>query len=108
MKYRDLLAVEDIDRDKMAKVVGGVSWGEVNAASIQEARVDTIEDAGTGRAQLPDVLIYENNFDIKNLGMVIQSLSNSPIGGGLPGNNAVKAAVNVLFNAQVQIPPGLV
>jgi len=97
MKYRDLTAVDVIDRDAMTKIVGGISWGEFNSNGIQ----------GVGRAHLPDVKIYENNFDIKNLGLVIQSVGDSPIGDGLPGNNAIKAAVNVLFDGQVQIPPGL-
>ena len=99
MKYTDLTAVEDIDRDEMTKVVGGESWGEFNRGSIQ--------DAGTGRAHLPAVLAYEEANDVRNIGQVIQDLRTVPNGGGLPGNNATKSAVSVVFSVSVDIPPGL-
>jgi hypothetical protein len=101
MKCRELAAVEGLDRDKMSMVIGGESWGEFNR--------DSIQDAGVGRAQLPLNIEFEEANGVKNLGQLTQFASDAfaAFGFKFPGNNAVKASVNIGFGAEVDLPPGL-
>jgi len=96
MKYRDLFAVEGIDREEMSTIVGGGdnSFGQFNSARILLN--------GVGRAQLPGVLGLENTYGVSNLGQVIQVLQ-GPWGAGAsyPGTNVGK------FHYGLDVPPGL-
>jgi len=99
MKFADLAAVEDIDRDEMTRCVGGdTSFGEFNSARIVAA--------GVGRAQLPGVLALEDHYDVDHLGQLIQAADD--IGGGNPGNNGAKYFFSQTTVPDMKLPPGLV
>ena len=91
MKYRDLPAVEDIARDEMTRVVGGLTWGEAVANRI------ALE--GVGRAFWLGVIFGEQETGTTNVGQLIQARSEE---NALPGNNGVKIRVDA------NLPPGLV
>ena len=95
MKYTDLTATEDIDRDEMSRIVGGGdnSFGQFNSARILLN--------GEGRAHLPGVLALEEQNGVTSLGQVIQVLQEPWGGGAYPGTNTGK------FHYGLDVPPGL-
>jgi len=90
MKFADLTAVEDVDRNEMARVVGGVTWGEAVANRI------ALE--GVGRAFWQGGIFGEEETGTNNVGQLIQARSEE---NDLPGNNGVKIRVDA------NLPPGL-
>src|SRR4030095_63373 len=90
MKYTDLTAVEDIDRDKMSRIVGGDSFGKISGAYLASVRI--------GRALLPFIKDEEAAHLVTNLGQLIGVASDAT---GLQGNNGIKLVVGA------NLPPGL-
>ena len=89
MKYTDLVALEDMDRDAMSKVVGGLKWGQFLS--------DRLHFFDEGRANLPAIKTSEETLGIPNLGQLIQYSSDLS---GYPGNNTAKIG-------RTDLPPGL-
>jgi hypothetical protein len=84
MKYRDLTAVWDIDRDKMTRIVGGITWGAHISAGIHFY--------GEGFANLPPNKALEAQLGLTNLGELIQFGADFV---GYPGINGGKAFNNI-------------
>lgn len=96
MKYSDLTAVEDIDREKMIKITGGQTVGQFTST--------VVHFWGEGIANLPPVKAAEAANDVTNHGQLIQVVADQF---GLPGLNGSTALINT-FGADVKLPPGLV
>jgi hypothetical protein len=98
MKYKDLTAVADIDRDVMDRIAGGfLSVGDVISANVP----------GLGRPHTPSALASMAalaEFGVDNFGRLIQYRADQY---GYPGNNGVIARVNDVFGLDVHLPPGL-
>jgi len=90
MKYTDLTAVEDIDREEMRTVVGGDSFGQISGPFLASVRI--------GRALLPFIKDEEAAHQVTNLGQLIEVASDIT---GLQGNNGIKLVVGA------DLPPGL-
>jgi len=82
MKYTDLTAVENIDREEMSKTTGGTTLGDILP--------NLVPGLGGGN--------WAKDIFGTTLGKVIQAASNST---GVPGENAGKSI------AGVDLPPGL-
>ena len=93
MKYRDLIAVGELDREEMSKVVGGISWGQLIHGAVQ----------GVGRAHEAGAIEGEEFFQVKNLGQLTQAVAELT---GYPGNNGPKKFLSDLLGG-VDVPPGL-
>jgi len=94
MKYRDLAVVENMRREEMTTVAGGVSFGE-----FQSARVP-----GIGFANLPIVKTNEDLNLVTNLGQLLQKRT---LQYGLPGINGGIAYLNTLPGVDIKLPRGL-
>ena len=95
MKYTDLAAVQDMDRDQMRKLTGGITAGQFTST--------VIHFWGEGIANLPPVKAAEADNDLTNLGQLTQLRSEQF---GYPGHNGSTAAINAA-GADVKFPPGL-
>ena len=95
MKYRDLMAVQGIDRDEMTAVVGGESYGEYVSGNVP----------GLGRPHTPNAQAAFLATGTDTIGELIQYRSEQY---GYPGNNAIKRRLHdAPYFLDIDLPPGL-